>query len=111
MDATIDALMSPTVSSSDPTLRAALLANLDGTDTSLSLISGKVAKFGGAQTVLSTLDTNHGNVSLSNKTAMTDLGQLDYGLAATSLNGYQNALQATYQAYAKVSGLSLFNVL
>ncbi|MGW8392942.1 flagellar hook-associated protein FlgL [Pseudoduganella sp. HUAS MS19] len=111
LDNAISMLGSPTVNANDPALRAVLKTALDGTDTALGLISGKIAQFGGAQNVMETLANNHGNVSLSNKIAITDIAQLDYGLAATQLSGYNSALQATYQAYSKVSGLSLFNVL
>jgi flagellar hook-associated protein 3 FlgL len=104
-------LSSPTASANDPALKAILETALDGTDTALGIISSKIAQFGGAQNVMETLANNHGNVSLSNKIAITDIAQLDYGLAATQLSGYNSALQATYQAYSKVSGLSLFNVL
>jgi len=74
-------------------------------------LAGKIAKFGGAQTVLGTLDSNHANVSLSNNTAKHDLAALDYGVASTELAGYNMALQASYQSYSKISNLSLFNVL
>ncbi|KQV61722.1 MULTISPECIES: flagellar hook-associated protein FlgL [unclassified Duganella] len=111
LDQAISMLGSPTVSASDPALQAVLKTALDGTDTALNQVSSKIAQFGGAQNVMETLANNHGNVSLSNKIAITDIAQLDYGLAATQLSGYNSALQATYQAYSKVSGLSLFNVL
>jgi len=84
---------------------------MDSADSALSLVSGKIASFGGVQNILQTLDDNHANVSLSNQTALHDLGSLDYGLAATDLNGYNLALQSSYKAYAKVNQLSLFNVL
>jgi flagellar hook-associated protein 3 FlgL len=111
LDQAINGLSSPTASANDPALKAILETALDGTDTALGIISSKIAQFGGAQNVMETLANNHGNVSLSNKIAITDIAQLDYGLAATQLSGYNSALQATYQAYSKVSGLSLFNVL
>jgi len=111
LDVAISMLSSPTVNANDPVLQGVLKTALDGTDTALGLVSGKIAQFGGAQNVMETLANNHGNVSLSNKIAITDIAQLDYGLAATQLSGYNSALQATYQAYSKVSGLSLFNVL
>lgn len=111
LDTTIAELSAPGVTTSTPSLKAALAANLDGTNATLDLISGKIADLGGAQNILSTLDNNHANVSLSNQTAMTTLGQLDYGMAATELNGYNLALQSSYKAYSKVSNLSLFNVL
>jgi len=111
IDAAIDALSQPGADPNNPATRATLTVALDGTDTGLSLIAGKIASFGGAQNVMETLSSNHSNVSLSNKMAMTEMSQLDYGLAATQLNGYNTALQATYQAYAKVANLSLFNAL
>ncbi|WP_426162073.1 flagellar hook-associated protein FlgL [Pseudoduganella sp. R-34] len=111
LDQAISMLSSPTVSPSDPVLQGVLKTALDGTDSALNQISSKIAQFGGAQNVMETLANNHSNVSLSNKIAITDIAQLDYGLAATQLSGYNSALQATYQAYSKVSGLSLFNVL
>lgn len=111
LDAVIDALKQPTMDPSDPTLRALLATNLTGFDTALNLVAGKVAVLGGSHNILDTLDINHGNVSLSNQMALTDIGQLDYGFAATELNGYSNALQATYKAYSKIGTMSLFAVL
>jgi flagellar hook-associated protein 3 FlgL len=111
MDTTITQLSQPNVSPSDPAVKAALSDNMTGALTTMDLIAGKIASFGGAQNVMETLDGNHANVSLSNKTAILDLGSLDMTEAATELNGYNNALQASYKAYAKISGLSLFNVL
>lgn len=111
LDVAIDMLSKPGVSASTPGFTAAMKNALDGSDTALGLVSGKIAQFGGAQNVMETLANNHSNVSLSNKVAITEIAQLDYGLAATQLSGYNSALQATYQAYSKVSNLSLFNVL
>jgi flagellar hook-associated protein 3 FlgL len=111
MDSTIATLATPDVNVNDPAVRTVLGTNLDGMDAAMGLVSTKIAMFGGAQNILSTLDGNHGNVSLSNQMAIHDIGDLDYSIAATSLNGYSTALQATYKAYTKVSGLSLFDAL
>lgn len=111
MDTTIDQLSQPGITASTPSLQAAIKANMDGAADTLTLVSGKVASFGGAQNVMATLDGNHANVSLSNQTAILDLGSLDMTTAVTEMNGYNTALQASYKAYAKVSGLSLFNIL
>lgn len=111
IDLTVEAMAQPNANPSDPALRALLVNNLDGFDSALALVSGKIAVLGGAHNILDTLDINHSNVSLSNQMALTDIGQLDYGFAATELNGYSNALQATYKAYAKIGTLSLFQVL
>ena len=111
MDTTIATLQVPGVNVNNPAVQAVLTANLDGMDTAMGLVSTKIATFGGAQNILSTLDSNHGNVSLSNSMAITDLGQLDYSVAATELSGYNMALQSTYKAYSKVANLSLFDAL
>ncbi|WP_332856505.1 flagellar hook-associated protein FlgL [Duganella sp. S19_KUP01_CR8] len=111
MDTTIAELSSPTLTVGSATLTAALGANMDGASSALDLVAGKIADLGGAQNIMATLDGNHANVSLSNKSAMLDLGELDYGDAATQLNGYNLALQSSYKAYSKISNLSLFNIL
>jgi flagellar hook-associated protein 3 FlgL len=111
LDKTISTLSGSTVSPNDPAVRNVLQANLTGFDDALNLVSGKVAVIGGQQNVLKTIDANHENVSLSNRTAILEIGQLDVGTAAIELNGYQTALEASYKAYGKIGSLSLFSVL
>ena len=111
LDATISVLKASSVSANDPALRATVKANLDGFDDALNLVTGKIATIGGVQNIMKTLDANHANVSLSNKMAITDIGALDVGEAATALNGYSTALQATYKAYSRIGTMSLFSVL
>jgi flagellar hook-associated protein 3 FlgL len=108
LDQSIATLSAPGANPNNPAVRAVLTANLNGFDNALDLINGKIAVLGGSQNTLSTLDGNHANVSLSNQTAILDIGQLDMGKAAVDLNGYQSALQATYKAYSKIGNLSLF---
>lgn len=111
LDDAIVGLQASTASPNDPALRAILVAALDGTDVAMGTLSSKIAMLGGAQNIMRTLGDNHANVSLSNQLAIADLGKLDYATAATELTGYEVALQSTYKAYAKISGLSLFDVL
>ena len=111
MDAAAATLNLPSVNPNAPAVAALMKATLDGFDDALSLISVKIANSGSAQKILTTLDSNHENVSLSNKMALTKIEQLDYALAATDLNGYTTALQSTYKAYAKIGTLSLFDVI
>ena len=111
MDKTIATLSASGVDANDPAVRSTVKANLDGFDAAMDLIGGKVAVIGGQQNILKTIDANHENVSLSNQTAILDLGQLDVGTAAIELNGYQTALQASYKAYSKIGTLSLFSAL
>ncbi|MBB3221454.1 flagellar hook-associated protein FlgL [Pseudoduganella umbonata] len=111
MNEAIEGLRNNTDGSSEETLKTLIGDTMTAVASTQDQLAGKIAKLGGAQNVLGTLDTNHANVSLSNKTAFTELGQLDYGVAASELSGYNMALQATYQSYSKISNLSLFNVL
>ncbi|WEF34039.1 flagellar hook-associated protein FlgL [Pseudoduganella chitinolytica] len=111
LNAAIDALRNTTTDSSHDPLKSVLSNTMASVETAQEALAAKIAKFGGAQNVLSTLDGNHANVSLSNKTAINDLARLDYGVASTELAGYNMALQASYQSYSKISNLSLFNVL
>ncbi|WP_317204939.1 flagellar hook-associated protein FlgL [Janthinobacterium sp.] len=111
LNAAITTLSAPGVNANDPAVRAVVTAALNGTDTAMNQLAGKIAIFGGAQNILTTLQNNHGNVTLSNKTALHDLQSADMAEGMTELNGYQLALQATYKAYAKVGTLSLFDVL
>ncbi|MCL6483980.1 MAG: flagellar hook-associated protein FlgL [Janthinobacterium lividum] len=99
------------VNPNDPAVRTLVSDALDGTDDGMDLLSGKIAIFGGAQNILTTLSGNLANVSLSNDMALSDLKKTDMGAAAIDLNGYQTALQATYKAYAKVGTISLFDLL
>jgi flagellar hook-associated protein 3 FlgL len=111
MDATIDALSQPGVKATDTALQSVIKANMDGAESTMDQLASKIANIGGSQNIMETLDGNHANVSLSNQTAILNLGSLDMTEAATELNGYNNALQASYKAYSKITNLSLFNVL
>lgn len=111
LDKTIATFETGTASVNDPIVRAELTATLSGVDAGIDQINTLIAGLGGAQNTLRTLGDNHANVSLSNQQAGLTLGALDYSEAAVKLEGYTTALQATQKAYAKVSGLSLFDVI
>jgi flagellar hook-associated protein 3 FlgL len=86
-------------------------AQIDAVDGLMDFLSGQIAQQGGRQNVINTMDDNHAAVSLSNKEATLALGKVDYAEAAIRLNSYELAVQATQKAYARVSNLSLFDVL
>jgi flagellar hook-associated protein 3 FlgL len=111
LDRTIETLSASGVDANDPTVRSTVAGALDAFDVAMDSLSGKISVLGGQQNILSTIDANHENVSLSNQMAINDIGQLDVASAAIELNGYTTALQATYQAYSKIGTLSLFSAL
>jgi len=111
LDLALATLTAPNVNVNDPAVRAVLRAALNGIDQGIETNSGKMASLGGAQNILTTLQNNHTNVSLSNKQAALVIGQLDYGDAAVKLNGYTASVEATQKAYAQISKLSLFDAL
>ncbi|MCC2971739.1 flagellar hook-associated protein FlgL [Massilia sp. IC2-476] len=111
LDLSLDKLKAAGASANDPAVRLVLGNALAGFDEAHNLVTSKMASLGGAQNIMKTLDANHENVSLSNKMAITDIGALDVGEAATALVGYETSLQATYKAYSRIGQLSLFSVL
>lgn len=111
LDLSIESLSAAGVNVNDATVRAELQTTVLTLDTFMSSVSTRIARIGGSKTTLATLDTTHANVSLSNQQATLTLGQLDYADATVKFNGYTTALQATQKAYAKVSALSLFDVI
>ncbi|PZN30342.1 MAG: flagellar hook-associated protein 3 [Proteobacteria bacterium] len=111
LESAYETLRVPGVNVNDPAVRAEIVATLDTLDVALDATAGMIARLGGAQNILSTLDNNHASVSLANKQAALILGQLDYADAAVKLNGYSAAVEATQKAYSRISKLSLFDVL
>ncbi|MEF7615594.1 flagellar hook-associated protein FlgL [Aquincola sp. MAHUQ-54] len=111
LDRIIGTFETPGININDAAVRAETTATLTAIDNGIETITTHIARLGGAQNTLQTLGDNHANVSLSNQQAGLSLGALDYSEAAVKLEGYTTALQATQKAYAKVSGLSLFDVI
>lgn len=111
LDTAITAMQSPAADANNPATQADITAGLDAVDTAIGTFSTRIAGLGDAQNILQTLDNAHTNTTLSNKQALSTLGDLDYGEASIRLNGYTMALQATQKSYVKVNGLSLFNIL
>jgi flagellar hook-associated protein 3 FlgL len=84
---------------------------MDAVATGLGAISGKISTIGGQQNILTTMNTNFSNISLTNQQTASNLGQVNYANAYTELTGDQAAVQAAQKAYSDVSKLSLFNAL
>jgi len=107
----LDGIVAALQAGQNPSTLAPGLDTLQSTDQMLGTVSSQIGVLGGRQSMLQTLSASQANVSLANKQAQVDVGQLDYAEAATQLNSYTQAVQATQKAYAKVSSLSLFDAL
>jgi len=94
-----------------PGAQASVSAMIASLDTTLNAVAGTIGTLGGRQNMLQTLSSTHAAVKVSDEKSLLNLGQLNYGEAATALNSYNIAVQATQKAYAKVSQLSLLSVI
>lgn len=107
----IESIRQPQASSNQPATRDKLTAAMNSLDHTSAEIGSKISQLGGAQNICASLETNWQNLSTANQSAALDYAALDYTSAVTRLNSLMTAVQATQSAYAKVSQLSLFNVL
>jgi flagellar hook-associated protein 3 FlgL len=80
-------------------------------DNSLERISDVRSEVGARLAVLSDATDDQADRQLDLKTQLSQIRDLDYADAITSLNIQLAGLQAAQQSYAKISGLNLFNYL
>ena len=101
---------------SDSTAQNALFATemgqaLKQLDNSLDRISDVRSEVGARLAVLSDSTDDQADRQLDLKTQLSQIRDLDYADAITTLNIQLAGLQAAQQSYAKISGLNLFNYL
>lgn len=89
-----------------PTLET--LKELDNAFTQVSTIRSNI---GARINALDHQKTTNQDFIINNKTALSQIEDLDYAAAITQLNAQQTSLQAAQQSYAKVQGMSLFKYL
>jgi flagellar hook-associated protein 3 FlgL len=80
-------------------------------DNSLERISDVRSEVGARLAVLSDSTDDQSNRQLDLKTQLSQIRDLDYGEAITTLNIQLTGLQAAQQSYAKIAGLNLFDYL
>ncbi|OWW18800.1 flagellar hook-associated protein FlgL [Noviherbaspirillum denitrificans] len=86
------------------------LANVN-VDKSLDHVLTARAAIGSSLKEIDSLDSMGDDLNLQYASALSDLQDLDYVSAISSLTKQQTVLQAAQQSFVKVSGLSLFNFL
>lgn len=70
-----------------------------------------ITELGGRQNTLTLLANSQADISLVNEKIEGELSRFDYSLGSLELANYQMAIQATQKTYAKLTGMSLFDLL
>jgi flagellar hook-associated protein 3 FlgL len=101
---------------SDSTAQNALFATEMGTaiaqiDNSLEKLSDVRSEVGARLAILSSASDDQADRQLDLKTQLSQIRDLDYAEAITTLNIQLAGLEAAQKSYAKISGLNLFNYL
>jgi flagellar hook-associated protein 3 FlgL len=108
----ITALQRPSASSAENAQFATEMGQaLKQLDNSLDRISDVRSEVGARLAVLSDSTDDQADRQLDLKTQLSQIRDLDYADAITTLNIQLAGLQAAQQSYAKISGLNLFNYL
>ncbi len=87
------------------------LETLQALDDAFTQISTVRSNVGARMNALDRQKTTNQDFIINNQTALSQIEDLDYATAITTLNTQQNSLQAAQQSYAKVQGMSLFKYL
>lgn len=87
------------------------LETLQALDDAFTQISTVRSNVGARMNALERQKTTNQDFIINNQTALSQIEDLDYATAITTLNTQQNSLQAAQQSYAKVQGMSLFKYL
>lgn len=116
MFTTVNKLIATLQRPSDSTAQNAQFATemgqaLKQIDNSLDRISDVRSEVGARLAVLSDSTNDQADRQLDLKTQLSQIRDLDYADAITTLNIQLAGLQAAQQSYAKISGLNLFNYL
>jgi flagellar hook-associated protein 3 FlgL len=116
MFTTVNKLITALGRTSDLTAENALFATEMGAalgqiDNSLERLSDVRSEVGARLSVLGNASDDQADRQLDLKTQLSQIRDLDYAEAITTLNIQLAGLEAAQQSYAKISGLNLFNYL
>ncbi|MDU1952517.1 flagellar hook-associated protein FlgL [Atlantibacter hermannii] len=105
------ALQDPALDPLDPKISDDIQQAIDTVDRATEGLNTASASLGERQNTISMLSDAQTGVSNANADLIGQLQNLDYGPATIEFTGLQMAMEATMKTYAKVSNLSLFNVV
>lgn len=104
-------LQDPDVDPMDPQISDDIQQAIDTLDRATEGLNTAIASLGERQNTIGMLSDAQTGVSNANADLIGQLQDLDYGPATIEFTGLQMAMEATMKTYAKVSDLSLFNVV
>ncbi|YCI82880.1 flagellar hook-associated protein FlgL [Enterobacteriaceae bacterium] len=104
-------LQDPALDPTDPAVSTDIQQAIDMVDRATEGLNTAIASLGERQNTIGMLSDAQTGVSDANQDLIGQLQDLDYGPATIEFTGLQMAMEATMKTYAKVSDLSLFNVV
>jgi flagellar hook-associated protein 3 FlgL len=89
----------------------ALTNVLVGVDNSLTSIGNAISSIGGRGNVAGSVLASNLDLEIANKTARSNIEEVDYAEAVSELSRQETALQAAQATFARVTGTSLFDFI
>jgi flagellar hook-associated protein 3 FlgL len=89
----------------------ALTDVLAGIDNSLTSVANTISKIGGRRNTADSVLASNLNLEISNKTARSNIEEVDYAEAVSELSRQETALQAAQATFTRVTGTSLFDFI
>ncbi|MFQ3235297.1 MAG: flagellar hook-associated protein 3 FlgL [Paraglaciecola sp.] len=96
---------------SDDDYQVALSDALVGVDNSLNSIGNATSMIGGKMNVAQSVLESNLDLEITNKTARSNIEEVDYAEAVSELSKQEAALKAAQATFSRVTGLSLFNYI
>lgn len=105
----VNALNNENIADSD--FDEALTDVLAGVDNSLKSIANTISKIGGRRNTADSVLASNLDLEISNKTARSNIEEVDYAEAVSELSRQETALQAAQATFSRVTGTSLFDYI
>ncbi|XOV79339.1 MAG: flagellar hook-associated protein FlgL [Aestuariibacter sp.] len=84
---------------------------LIGLDNGLESVSDATAAIGGRMNIAESVESANLDLELANKSARSEIQDVDYAEAVSELSKQETALQAAQQTFSRVTSLSLFDFI
>jgi flagellar hook-associated protein 3 FlgL len=95
----------------DGAFDGALSDALVGVDNSLTSMSNAISEIGGRVNVADSVLVSNLDLEITNKTARSNIEDVEYDVSVSELSRQETALQAAQATFARVTGTSLFDFI